>query len=254
MFEKITFENDNISSYVTGKISVIKLKQNVFDEVVNFVNSDKFFDILSEINNHKEIDALLLINEPGTLGCVEYEKFILDKVAGDRNSRGELRFKSHNVTINRTREINVLKRVILKFVDFKKVIVFGLAADVVTPFFGLSLSANFRFATENMKYSLDHRKFGLHPSGALPYLLKHFVNWTKQNEIIYCREEIDVHEAKTLGLIDKILPDAGFEENCIMELNKILEKNKGSISKVRLLMEYPISELINYFEKESLFI
>ena len=254
MYEKITFESENISTYVSGTTAIVKLKKNIFNEVVEFVNSDRFFNILSEINHNKNIDALLLINEEGTLGCSVYEKFIMDHVAGDRKSRAELRFKSDNVSINRIREINILKRIILKLADFNKIVISGLTGEIVTPFFGLSLSVNFRFATRNMKFSLDHRKFGLHPSGALPYFLKHYVNWSKQNEILYIKEELSAEEALSLGMIDKIFPDGDFENNCIAEINRIIELNIKSLCKTKLLMAYPISELINYFEKESLFI
>ncbi len=254
MSENFTFENENICSYIKGSISVIKLKQNVFSEVVELVNSKNFFHILSVINNSKEIDALLLINESKALGSFEYKKFIRENVVGDKNSMDVLRFKSEHITINRAREINVLKRFILKLVDFNKIIVSGLSGEVVTPFFGLSLSSNFRFATENMKYMLDHKNYGLHPSGALPFFLKRYVNWSKQNEILYSKDEILAAEARDLGIIDKIFPEEKFEENCILELNKIIEKNKDSINKTRILMSYPISDLKDYFEKEALFI
>ena len=250
MFEEITFESQNISCYVDGTIAIIKLKQNVFHEVIDFVNNEKFIHILSSINNNIRIKGLLVINEPGSLGRTEYEKLVTNYLPDDESDIT----KSDILKMKRSRGINVLRSIILKFVDFNKIIISCLSGDVVTPFFGLSLSANFRFATENMSYILAHRKFGSHPSGALPFFLKRYVNWSKQNEILYCRDEILAEEARDLGIIDKIFPEEKFEENCILELNKIIEKNKDSINKTRLLMRYPISDLIDYFDKETLFI
>ena len=143
---------------------------------------------------------------------------------------------------------------ILKFVDFNKIIFSCLRGGIVTPFFGLSLASNFRFATEEMSYMLAHRKFGLHPTGALPFFLKHYVSWSKQNEILYQLEDIKAAEAKALGMIDKIFPDEDFEARCLDEVNRIVELNRGSACQTRLLMGFPISDLINYFDREGLFI
>lgn len=251
MFEQINYEGQNISCYIDGIIAIIKLKQNVF---AKSVSDEKFIHILSNINNSCEIKALLIINEPGSLGGVEYEKIIINNIADKKNGDYEFAIKKDIIKKERSRRINLLRNFILKFVDFNKIIIFCLTGEVVTPFFGLSLAANFRFATRDMSYILTHKKFGLHPSGALPFFLKRYVNWPKQNEILYCRDVIRASEARELGIIDKVFPKEKFEENCILELNKIINKNNDSINKTRLLMRYPISELIDYFEHESLFI
>ncbi len=251
---QLIYENQTFCVYFQDAISVIRIKKKVYEEIVNLISGEKLFYFLEKIKNNKKIEALLMINESNSLGRDEYKKFVLNNVVEESKNKKSLYTNSRRVTINRARAINVIKRIIYEFINFNKIIISALSGEIVTPFFGLNLSTNFRFGAENMKYLLDHRRFGLHPSGALPYFLKFFVSPPRQNEILFYKDEINAEEAMRLGLIDKILPVENFEKKSIQEINELVDKNRGSINKTIFMMKSTRSELTEYFENESVFL
>ena len=78
----------------------------------------------------------------------------------------------------------MIDRIILRLIELKKITYIGLQGEVVTPFFGASLSFDFRFASRDMCFSLAHSQYGLHASGALPFFLPRFLQYSQAIEII----------------------------------------------------------------------
>ena len=126
-----------------------------------------------------------------------------------------------------------------------------LQGNIVTPFFGSSLSMDFRYASEDMSFSLAHLKYGLHPSGALPFFLSRYLNHSKAIEILFKCEKLTAKEALDLGLISAILPTEDFENHCLKEVEKICHLDTRVIHATKLLANFSRVELRNYFDIES---
>ena len=152
-------------------------------------------------NFHK---LLLLINERCCFSEKEYSEFI-NSISGKGIGSGKEKI--------RLRQINILNRFIMEMMNFKKLVISCLSGNIVTPFFGASLSADFRFASEDMVFSLSHLKLKVHPSGALPYFLPKYVGFSKANELLFSDREISAKEALKLGLVNKILITDNFEKH-----------------------------------------
>ena len=129
---------------------------------------DEHFSQYDLLENDPTIKALLIVNEHGIFGEEAYKEFLTEISGNDLSQAPVQDFLDVDKWIFRAREIRILQRLILRILDFSKISISGLQGTVVTPFFGLSLASDFRFATEDMSFSLSHVKYGLQPTGGHP--------------------------------------------------------------------------------------
>ena len=236
------FENDQIKCYTTENIGIIKLKSNVFNIVSSLGGSSDVFSIFEIAEQDRNIKLLLIMNESCCFGDQEYTEFIRsitdnDSVSGNR--------------IVRLRQINILNRFILDILNFKKLFISCLSGNIVTPFFGASLAADFRFVSEDMVFSLSHLKHKVHPSGALPYFLPKYVGFSKASELLFNDSDISAKDALKLGLVNKILPTENFEKHCIQEALSFVEIDPNVVKSTKYLLNFSKKELEKYFEREN---
>lgn len=249
--DEFWYEDTALKTYAEDTVAVLKIKCNVFDTITDLAESGKFISFFHKAERHHQIKALLIINEGGCFNEEEYDRF-LQKVMAESKEPGVSEEETPVFEkAFRTRQINILNRIILQLVDFKKVSVVALQQHVVTPFFGASLASDFRFATEDMVFSLSHLKYGIHPGGALPFFLPHFVNHSKATEILFKGEPITAQHAKELGLISEIFPNTDFEARCIQEIQKICELDTRVIHTTKLLLNLSRGNIRHYLDTES---
>jgi len=249
--EEFWYEDLALKTYIEEEIGIIKIKCNVFDTITDLVESGKFISFFHIAEINPKIKAILILNEGGCMNEEEYEKF-LKRIMFQQGEKGTS--ETHQPLmrkLDRSRQINILNRIIHQLVEFKKISFVGLQQSIVTPFFGTCLGADFRFASENMSFSLMHLKYGLPPSGALPFFLPRYVPHGKAIEILLTRERIDAQEALQLGLVNKIFPVEDFEKSCFQEIHKICLLDPQVIHTTKLLLNFSRSELHRYFDTES---
>lgn len=249
--DEFYFESHEIKSYLNEDIAVIKIKCSVFDTLTDLVESGKMLSLIQLAERIPDIKVLLILNEPGCMSDEEYDAFLkrilergIDPYAPEE-TRGIVQ------KIDRAREINILNRTITHLVDFKKISVMAMQGNIVTPFFGASLAVDFRFVSEDMHYSLAHLKYGLHPSGALPFFLQRYLSHGKTMEVLLKSEKLSAAEAKELGLVTMILPSGNFEEECFKALENICYLDTRVIHATKLLANFSRTELRHYFDIES---
>jgi 2-(1,2-epoxy-1,2-dihydrophenyl)acetyl-CoA isomerase len=245
--DEFWYEDAVLKTYVEDDIAVIKVKCNVFDAITDLTESGKFISFFTMAERRPDIKALLLMNEGGCLNEEEYDKFLKGLAEGEQGEDGKPFFES----IDRTRQINVLNRVITQLSEFKKISVMAQQGNIVTPFFGCGLAADFRFAAEDVSYSLSHLKYGIHPSGALPFFLPRYLGFGKALEILFKGDTIPVQQAKEIGLVTEIFPVDNFERRCLQEIHKLCHLSQRVILNTKLLLHYSRQELHDYFDTES---
>lgn len=251
MRDDFIFKAPEIDSYLKEDIAVIRIKAHIFDALTDLTESGKLISLIQLAERIPDVKALLIINAPGCMNEEEYDKFLhrilergIDPYAPEE-SRGIVQ------KIDRTREINILNRAIAQLVEFKKIAVIGFQGNIVTPFFGAGLAVDFRYGAQGMSFSLAHLKYGIHPSGALPFFLPRFVSQGKAIEILFQREKITAQEALDMGLLTTILPAEDFEKHCIKEIEKLCHLDTRVIHATKLLANISLMDLRRYFDIES---
>ncbi|MBN2172516.1 MAG: enoyl-CoA hydratase/isomerase family protein [Bacteroidales bacterium] len=246
---KVLDSNDFYEISIDQSVAVIDIKERVFDLITDVDLSGKLLEFLENIDRNQEIKMLLFFNQPESFDDEQYDRFLY-RIMDKNTSRDDCEppcFCERNI---RFREINILNSLIKRIARLQKLVVSGLQGTVVTPFVGAAMVADFRYASENAVFSMIHNKYGLHPSGALPYFLAHFVNHSKALEL-QMRENILAKEAVELGLINKLLPQQNFKKNLMKEIEPYTKLKYCTIRDTKRLTNFNRKELNDYFDFEA---
>ena len=118
----------------------------------------------------------------------------------------------------------------------------------MTPF--ACLSMDIRYATEGSQFVMAHNRYGLHPSGALPFFLSQYIHHSRALEVQF-RDEFSVDEALSLGLVNKIFPQDNFKKRCMHEIQHFIKCENSTISVTKRLTNYTRKALADYFLYEA---
>ena len=241
------FEDGSLKAYMSDGIAVLRIQADSFAAMTDLAESGRFLALFHEAEVNNKVRALLLLSRPAVFSDSEYEKFICHEEAILGQPGQATHLKTQVI-----RHINTLNRVVIQIADFKKIFAFGLQQSIVTPFFGASLAADFRFASPDMFFSPAHCRHGLHPTGALPYFLPRFVGQGKAAEILLKGEPLAAAAALELGLLTAVLPADDFERRCIKALQPWCELPGEVILSSKLLLNHANRiGLKRYFDTEA---
>ena len=250
----LEFENNDFRCSIDGEIAIVKVKCNAFYSLTDLDISRRilyWFDLVAE---EDKIKAILLLNEKGCYGNTAYEVFLSSVTGKDFSDEKPHKLSPGERANIRAREVNVLNSFIMATTSFRGLVISGLNGTIVTPFFGASLASNFRFATEDSVISLSHSKYGLHAGGALPFFLPRYIGIGKATDYVFNGGEISIKEALELGLINKLLPEENFDENCIEETRKLCNAGARYLRWTKELLIPYKNELVDYLHQEEKFI
>jgi 2-(1,2-epoxy-1,2-dihydrophenyl)acetyl-CoA isomerase len=245
------FSDDDMSVEVEDAVVIFRLKSNVFNLMTDFDKKDHYLELLSVIDQTPEIKVLISIFEPDALGEIAYAQYISNlcgENVGLKDLDGNWRFKAKTP---RLRQMFFHQDTIMKRITSKKIIIDCLQGSVVTPFFGETLAADFRFVTENMQFSLSHRKYGLHPSGGLSFFLPRYVGESKAIDLLLNTDTITAKEAKALGLVTRVISSEDFASECILAAKQISQISTTVLETTKCLTYRFQYELENYFNTET---
>lgn len=230
-------------------LAIIYVKEKVFDFITDVNLSSQLIDFIDQVDHDAHVKALIFYNAPESFDDDQYDKYIysiMEKKGGFEKGANAC-FTEKNV---RFREINILNTIIKQMAKSQTLIVSGLQGTVVTPFVGAAMVADFRYASENAVFSMAHNRYGLHPSGGLPFFLSSYLHHSKALEI-QMRENILANDALDMGLINKILPNKDFINQLIKEINPYLELPFCTIRDTKRLTNFSRKALVEYFEYEG---
>jgi len=250
----LEFTNEHFETRLDGEIVVLNIKQNAFNNLTKLAIRDIMIPWMEAVDNSPDIKGILFINEPGVLGEEEYHKFIEGMAGKLEEVNGRYKVPRFEKSEFRAIEINMIVTYIRKILGLKKVIAIALQGTVVTPYFGVSLAADLRYAAYDTVFSLSHTRYGLHPTGALPFFLPRYIGIGRSVEYLLKGGTITAEEALNLGIINKICDKENFLENCIAEFKKICTLDMGVIKSTKELIYSFGMEFDKFTEKEANYI
>ena len=245
----LEFETVGLASRVIDDIVFIKFKNDVFETMTDLAESERLLNLLEYLRKDDQINALILSNEPESFGEKTYDKFII-RILHQDLEKNHLYPEEAIDKISRSKQINILNHIILYLIRINKITVAALNGEIATPFFGASLAMDFRFVSEDMEFVLPHTKFGLHPTGGLPYFLPRYIGHGKAMEYLLTGQKIPAQKALKLNLVNAVLPQKNFEQQVIKRIRAINQQDFGSIGISKRLAYFNRDEIIQYFEME----
>ncbi len=241
--------NKYVETFTEGKIAVINFREKIFEFIISLDESDTLIDFISKTQYDGNIKALLFVNEPGSVDDKQYDEF-LKSILSDEYLMEEDEMPDFCEKNIRFKEINILNKIVREIVNYNKLCFVGIKGTVVTPFLGASLAADMRYATENTVFVMAHNKYGLHPSGGLPFFLSQLLGHQKAMEI-QLAEKITASEAFKLGIVNKLFPEKDFINSCIKEINKFIGIKSCTIRNTKRLTNFNRTLINDYFDFEA---
>jgi len=241
--------NDFFEFSKLDELVLIEIKEKVFSVITDVNLSGKLLDFISGIDHDPKVKALVFLNSPKSFDEENYDRFIqriLDREKPHHEAASP-HFTEKNV---RFREINILNKLIRTLGSLKTLVICGIQGTVVTPFIGASLVADLRYASDNAVFSMIHNKYGLHPSGGLPFFLSSFLHHSRAMEI-QMTDRIDAETALNLGLVSKLLPEDHFREHLIDQAKRYTRLDYCTIRDTKRLTNFSRKDLERYFDFEA---
>jgi len=242
--EKVTSNYYEID--VKDSLAVVFFKNDVFELLCNRDNSGLLIKTLDNLKYDLKIKALLFLNEPECYGEKVYDRF-LGKIMLPKSKSSDFEMPNFYDTKSRYREINILNHFVEYIANYNKLCFTVLSGGIVTPFFGLSLATDIRYATPETYFSLAHNKYGLHPTGALPYFLTHQIGYNKAIELMFS-EKISSKEALELGLINKIIPNENYLDSVFNDIKRITKFPNSTLRTTKQLFSFTRNSLSDYLK------
>lgn len=242
-------DNLYFEASIQDNLAVISLKAEIFELITSIAESQVMMDFIRDAEYNSSVKGLLLLNQPGCIGELAYDRFIRSILQEDSSleNKDVPTFLQKNT---RFRQINILNRFIRFLAGYHKLVIVGIGDTIVTPFMGVALVADMRLASPNGVFSLAHRKFGIHPSGAIPFFLTHYLGHSKAIEV-QLSDRISAEEAFRLGLVNQILPADDFSRNCIRYVQPYLNNYRSTLSSTKRLNNFKNRWLQEYLEHEG---
>ena len=220
---KVEFELENIKSSKVGSIIILEPKSDGFQSLLNIEENIELLEWFDFVGQDQSVKGILFIGDEYCFGDYAYAKHLKSLTGEDilpEEPRIVKKIVDHK---SRSIQINMLNSFIRKIVELPKMIFVALSHCVVSPFWGLSLAADYRIANPNLLVHLNSKEYGLHPSGGVPFFMKKQLGLSKTQEILYGEKILDVKTLKNLGLINKLTSDNNYRHDAISITNNILE-------------------------------
>ncbi|GER81666.1 MAG: enoyl-CoA hydratase/isomerase family protein [Thermogemmatispora sp.] len=171
-------------------------------EVRNAVN-DRMLEELAEVLEEAAADAavrcVVLTGAGGAFGSGQDLRAFEARAAGERRGRVSEHLQKYHRVIRCIREMQ--KPVIAA--------VRGVAAGASC---SLALACDLRIASENARFLQAFARIGLIPDAGGGFFLTRLVGLGKALELAMLADEVSGPEAERLGLVNRCVPDAEFEE------------------------------------------
>ncbi len=250
----VEFSSDEFESYISGRFAYVIIKGNAFKNISDIMRNQDFIPWFDLIEHTKELKGIVVLNEEGSMSDTAYSEF-LSELSGEVIKAGEThyieKFKSHKI---RALEINMLSNLIRRINLFTKLFIVAFKDEIVSPFIGVSLAADFRLISSETKFCFSHSKYGLPASGALPYFLPKYVSNSIAFELVSKGGYLDAEEIKALGLVNRVFPTEEFKIGMEKFANELSLLPTNLIRNSKLLFYRNTAELEDYlnFERQYL--
>ena len=247
MGEKI--ENRYYEAYTRDSLAVIHFKDEIFELLTNIDQTQVLMEFIRQSELDRSVRGLIFFNETGCLGEAAYDRYIrrIVRSGQDLESSDSPEISEKNI---RFRQINILGRFMGSLARYQKLFIVGIGDTIVTPFIGVILVADIRLASPAASFSMAHKRYGLHPSGSIPFLFPSYAGYGRSMEL-QLSEQIDAGKAFQLGLFNQILPADNFEENCIRYVQPFIKSCPSTLRLTRRLNTFRFRDMDDYLEFEA---
>ena len=232
-------KSEFLETYVDEMVGVINLKDKAFEISTDLYLKKTFFDKIQQVKLIPEIEVLLITSAESAMGEEKHAQFIKNI------------FESFDGEKYLFREEHALSQFIQLICGIEKMVISCVRGSVVGAFLGAILATDYRIVSEGTLFSFPHIRYEMPPQGALTFFLSKHLGIAKAKKILLSGEPLTAHEAYELGLIDEIVKEDNFEQNCLEVVKKMSKVPPSVVGMTKQLLKCDLKGLSAYFEMEA---
>jgi len=222
-------------------VAVLTLELGAFDISQDLGVRDRFFALLSEIEQMESVKALLVINSAAYPDVDRQRTFLDTLIHGTGKSMTEMdRLLS---VVAHTRY-----QILEKLIGYRKLVVTAVQGEIASPFFGLSLGISVRLAADDTVLRFSRADFGFPPSWPLCLYLPRYVGQGRAAEMLLSGKPLRAAKLVEFGLVHQVLPTERFEDRCIERTIELCRLPGSQISGINQMLSPDPSDISNSFD------
>lgn len=241
-------QSEHIRLSVQEPIAILTITDDVYALISDMDETENLLSVMSAINHDQRVKALLVINDADVFSEKGYDVFMQQVIEPGEDETAIPVVKDQKLYFKMVQMIN---RFIKKVIAFKKLFIVGLRGELVSPFFGISQAADFKFGARKFSFLMAHQKYGMHPGGALPFFLSRSLHHSKALDVLLRKNPIGSEEALQLGLIDAIIEEHDFEQSCIERAKAYCKVPACTLHITKRLLNFEQNDIDDYLKHEA---
>ncbi|MDA8403618.1 MAG: enoyl-CoA hydratase/isomerase family protein [Desulfobacteraceae bacterium] len=226
------------STKIYENILWINLQKNLLIQTPSLSNRDTLLAYLDNVAACDFIKAVVICSSLEESGHQAYSHFFKSVKA-----------KENNMDLQRL--CNSYASFILKLKDLNKIVIHAARGDVIPLFLNLSLACDYRIAADDTTYQNSYLDAGVLPIGGGAYFLSRIIGPGKAWELLTLKREYTVKEAEAYGIIDKIVPAAGFQAEVLRIARQFGEIPGATLTGLKRLIQFSVNDLKDYLDYEN---
>ncbi len=195
-------ENEILFSKNDG-VGMITLNRPERKNAFTMTMIDRWAECLAEWRTDSEVKVIVLTGA-GDAFCSG-----VDFAASSKNQQKDGPFERKSALWDR------IHRIPLTLEDIDKPVIAALNGVAVGAGFDMALMCDMRFASDRARFSEGYVKVGLVPGDGGAYYLPRLVGTAKALELLLTGDFVDAKEALSIGLVNRIYPDAQLMEETL---------------------------------------
>ncbi len=191
-----------------------------------------------EVDSH--VSGLIQINDEAFSGEAEYRKLV-KRIIEDTTLEKVVAYRFGNW----------ISQLVRRRLHFQKPIVAGVAGPITMEEFGAFLICDRLIVSDHFSVRNIGLQMGMPPGPLLTFLLPRILGPRKALKLLTEDDIINAPETLDLGLVDKIVPEAQFEQECMAEMRQLVRLPASLVSEMRELVFPKFDRFEEHLERST---
>jgi len=220
-------------------VALLEFQEFPLKRIVYIQEKEKIFTYLRQVEKDESIKILLVLNSHHKMVKENYINFIKFLIEDDWD------------LIKISRLYNAINQLILKIINFNKIIIHVDDGVILPPFLNISLACDYRIVGDKTVYRNPNIELDLPPKGGGIYFLSKIMGHSKTFEFLMSGKDMTAKEAKDLGLINEIVSSENLRQEALNIAQKFAKKPVHFLSGIKKLLNWDFNEIKTYLEYEN---
>jgi enoyl-CoA hydratase/carnithine racemase len=198
--------------------------------------------MIKQCGDDPEVGALL-ITGAGNAFCAGGDV----KAMGNNSKKSEMSFEE------RVADLRTKQRTLTgALVAVRKPTVAALPGPAAGAGLALALACDMRIAAESAIMSTGYARIGLTGDYGVSWLLTRLAGTSRARELMFLSERIDARRCETLGLVNRVVPDAELRETAFAVAKSLAEGPSIALARIKDNLDHAmISDFLDSMDQEA---